>query len=61
MKYLISAHYSSPIEFNGKDCERLIADIYSGDWDNSPEDGVFLTNLYKRFYEIGIIPENVNL
>ena len=60
LKYLISAHYSSPIKFNNLDCERLIENI-TCNWDSSKEDSKFLANFYKKLYEIGIIPEDLDI
>ncbi len=61
MKFLISAHYSSPINFSKENCENLIKQINSEKWNHPNEDNKFLYNFYKRLYKIGIIPENVNL
>ena len=61
MKFLISAHYSSPINFSKENCENLIKQINSEKWNQPNEDNKFLYNFYKRLYKIGIIPENVNL
>ena len=58
LQYLISAHYSSPLQFKAEDCLRLIDDIESSKWDNSKEDARFLENVYKRLYEAGIIPND---
>ena len=60
MKYLISAHYSSPISFNKEDCKELIEKVNSDEWDYSSIDERFLTSFYNKLYKIGIIPENVN-
>ena len=61
LKYLISAHYSSPINFTETNCQKLIEEINSGDWNNINEDNKFLNNFYNRLYKIGIIPENINI
>ncbi len=61
MSYLISAHYSSPINFNKEVCQKLIKDIESENWDASGEDSRFLENFYNRLYKLGIIPENINI
>ena len=61
MENLISAHYSSPIIFNKKVCEKLIEDIKSGYWDCSGEDSKFLENFYNNLYKIGVIPKNINI
>jgi len=36
-------------------------EINSQKWDKLPEDNKFLMNLYKKLFELGIIPEEVNL
>ena len=61
MEYLIPAHYSAPIKFKIEDCVNLINEINSQKWDKLPEDTKFLTGLYKRLFELGIIPKEVNL
>ena len=61
MEYLISAHYSAPVNFTGKDCQNLIDEINSKKWDILPEDNKFLISLYKRLFELGIIPKEVNI
>ena len=61
MEYLISAHYSAPIDFTVKDAQKLIDEIDSENWNKLPEDNQFLINLYKKLYELGIIPEKVNM
>ena len=61
MNYLISAHYSSPINFNENTCQNLINDIENGNWDSSKIDNRFLESLYNKLYKIGIIPENINI
>tara|TARA_Y100001968_G_scaffold331773_1_gene387606 strand:+ start:4826 stop:5995 length:1170 start_codon:yes stop_codon:yes gene_type:complete len=61
LNYLISAHYSSPINFNAKTCQALIKEIRNGDWDKSQIDSRFLENFYNKLYKIGIIPENINI
>jgi len=61
MKYLISAHYSSPLEFSEIDCQKIIDNIYSEEWDSLNDDNKFLYNFYERLYKIGIIPENIDI
>ena len=61
MKYLIPAHYSAPIDFTVGDCQKLIDEINSEKWEKLPEDNKFLINLYKRLFELGIIPKEVNI
>ena len=61
MEYLISAHYSSPINFREEDCQNLIDEINSDKWNKSPDDNKFLINLYKKLFELGIIPKKVNI
>jgi len=61
MKYLISAHYSSPVEFTEKEVSLLLKEINYDSWSESNDDDKFLSNLYEKLYEIGIIPENTNL
>ena len=61
MEYLIPAHFSAPINFTVKDAQKLINKINSEKWDILPEDNKFLKNLYKRLFELGIIPEKVNI
>ncbi len=61
MKYLISAHYSSPLEFSEVDCQKIIDNINSDEWNNLNEDNRFLYNFYERLYKIGIIPENIDI
>ena len=58
MKYLISAHYSSLINFTKTECKNLLEDIQSGRWDNSPLDSNFLTNFYNKLSELNIIPDD---
>tara|TARA_B100000073_G_C23713699_1_gene565152 strand:+ start:788 stop:1960 length:1173 start_codon:yes stop_codon:yes gene_type:complete len=57
LQLLISAHYSAPIKFTRTECEKLIAEIDSGEWDMSKEDSEFLSILYKRLFDLGIIPK----
>ena len=59
MKYLISAHYSSPLEFSEIDCQKIIDNINSDEWNSLNEDNKFLYNFYARLYKLGIIPENI--
>ena len=61
MEYLISAHYSAPVNFTQEDCQNLIDEINSDNWDRLPADNKFLINLYKRLFELGIIPKGVNI
>ena len=61
MEYLIPAHFSAPIKFTKEDCQKLINEINSQKWDKLPEDNKFLMGLYKKLFELGIIPEEVNI
>ena len=61
MEYLIPAHFSAPIKFTIEDCQKLINEINSQNWDKSPEDNKFLINLYEKLYKLGIIPKKVNM
>tara|TARA_Y100001978_G_C23690123_1_gene434277 strand:- start:1166 stop:2326 length:1161 start_codon:yes stop_codon:yes gene_type:complete len=61
MKYLISAHYSSPVSFSKKDCQELIKIVNSDKWNELNDDNKFLSSFYEKLYKIGIIPENINL
>ena len=61
MEYLIPAHFSAPIKFKIEDCQKLINEINSQKWDKSQEDNKFLINLYKKLFELGIIPKEVNI
>ena len=61
MQYLIPAHFSAPIDFKVEDSQELINEINSDKWNKLPEDNKFLMNLYKRLFELGIIPEEVNI
>ena len=61
MEYLIPAHFSAPIKFTSNDCQKLINEINSQKWDNLPEDNRFLISLYRKLFELGIIPKEVNL
>ena len=61
MKYLISAHYSSPIEFTTIETQKLIDFVNSDNWDKGQEDANFLSKLYQKLYEIKVIPEDVNI
>ena len=60
MEYLIPAHFSAPIKFTMGDCQKLINEINSQKWNKLPEDNKFLMDLYKKLFELGIIPEEVN-
>ncbi|AIQ94670.1 hypothetical protein EW14_0649 [Prochlorococcus sp. MIT 0604] len=61
MEYLIPAHFTAPIKFKIEDCQKLINEINSPEWNKLPEDNKFLMGLYKKLYELKIIPEEVNL
>ena len=61
MEYLIPAHFSAPIKFTKEDCQKLINEVNSQKWDKLSEDNKFLITLYKKLFELGIIPEEVNL
>jgi len=61
MEYLIPAHFTAPIKFRIEDCQKLINEINSQKWDKLPEDYKFLMGFYKKLFELGIIPEKVNL
>ena len=61
VKYLIPAHFSAPIDFTVEDSQKLINYINSEKWDKLPEDNKFLINVYKRLFELGIIPKEVNI
>ena len=49
------------IKFTIDDCQKLINEINSQKWDKLPEDNKFLMGLYKKLFELGIIPEEVNI
>ncbi len=61
LQYLVSAHYSSPINFSEEDCQKLIKEINSNEWSKKTEDNKFLCNFYERLYKIGVIPENIEI
>ena len=61
MEYLIPAHFSAPIHFTVEDSQKLINEINSEKWDKLPDDNKFLMGLYKRLFELGIIPKQVNI
>tara|TARA_Y100000589_G_scaffold331499_1_gene385321 strand:+ start:8383 stop:9555 length:1173 start_codon:yes stop_codon:yes gene_type:complete len=61
LKYLISAHYSSPCDFTEKNCNELIKNIDSEEWGVLNENNQFLSSFYEKLYKIGLIPENVNV
>ena len=61
MEYLIPAHFSAPIHFTVEDSQKLINEINSEKWDKLPDDNKFLMGLYKRLFELGIIPKEVNI
>ena len=61
MKYLISAHYSSPVNFDEQDCQKLIEEINSDGWNNVSEDNKFLYEFYEGLYKLGVIPKNINI
>ena len=54
-------YYSSPVKFTETECQNLINEIISDKWNSLEEDNKFLVSLYKRLYELGIIPEEVNI
>ena len=58
---LIPAHFSAPIKFKIEDCQKLINEINSAEWDKSPDDNKFLINLYSRLFKLRIIPKEVNM
>ena len=60
MEYLIPAHFTAPIKFTIDDCQKLINEINSQKWDKLQEDNKFLMGLYKKLFDLRIIPENVN-
>jgi hypothetical protein len=39
----------------------LIDEINSDKWNKLPDDNKFLVNLYKKLFELGIIPKKVNV
>jgi len=59
LKYLISAHYSSPIEFNFKDVQKLLDLINSDNWEKNHDNTKFLYSFYKKLSKLKIIPENI--
>ena len=61
LKFFVSAHYSSPVKFCKKDCENLINQINSTEWKLCNDDDRFLSNFYRRLYEFGVIPKDVNI
>ena len=61
MKYLISAHYSSPVNFTIEDVSQLIDFINSDNWETDDANSKFLINLYKKLYDLKIIPNNLEL
>ena len=61
MKYLVPAHFSAPVKFTIKDSQKLIDEINSEKWNKLPEDNKFLMNLYKKLFELGVIPEETNI
>ena len=61
LKYLVSAHYYSPINFSEEDCQKLIKEINSDEWSKKTEDNKFLCNFYERLYKLGVIPENIEV
>ena len=61
MEYIIPSHYSAPIDFTIEDSQNLINEINSEEWEKLPEDNKFLISLYKKLFELGIIPEEVNI
>ena len=61
MKYLISAHYSAPVNFTIEDVSQLIDFINSDNWETDDANSKFLINLYKKLYDLKIIPNNLEL
>ena len=61
MKYLISAHYSSPVKFTQDDCQKLIHLINKEEWNKCNEDDKFLRGIYNKLYKLKVIPEDVNI
>ena len=61
MKYLISAHYSSPLKFSEVDCQKIINKVNSEEWNSLNEDNKFLYDFYERLYKLGIIPKNIDI
>ena len=60
MEYLIPAHFTAPIKFTKEDCQKLINEINTQKWGILNEDNKFLMGLYKKLFDLGIIPEKVN-
>ena len=58
LKYLISAHYSSPVSLKKEDCMMLLMQINSEDWVKEKDDEKFLSDIYKRLFKLGIIPKD---
>jgi len=61
MRYLVSAHYLSPVLFSEKDCNILLEKIRKEKWDSETEDDKFLGSIYKKLYELKVIPENTEM
>ena len=61
MKYLISAHYSAPLDFTSKDAQKLIDLINSENWENNNANTKFLNDLYNKLSELKVIPEITEL
>ena len=61
MKYLISAHYSAPLDFTSKDAQKLIDLINSENWENNNANTKFLNDLYNKLSELKVIPEMTEL
>ena len=55
------ADFATPIKFTIEDCQKLINEINSQKWDKLPADNKFLMGLYKKLFELGIVPEEVEL
>ena len=56
-----SSSFYGPYKITIEDCQKLINEINSQKWDKLPEDNKFLMGLYKKLFELGIIPEEVNI
>ena len=50
-----------PVYNDFESASKLINEINSKKWDKLPEDNKFLMNLYNKLFELGIIPEEVNV
>ncbi len=58
IEQLVSAHYSSPIQFTNKDCIDLKKRLISGDWACSDGDWSFLGKVDRNLLKRGVVPEN---